>query len=269
MDDMIRAAIMGVVEGVTEFLPISSTGHMILFERPLGIVESDFWKAFEVVIQTGAILAVVVYFWQRLWKLAIHPAGKPWQEHIAVKLFVAFLPAAVIGLLAGKWIQEHLFDWRVVAATLVLGGVGILVIEAVIRHPRIHDAAEISLKTAFLIGLAQCVAMIPGTSRSAATIMGALLLGLTPAAAAEFSFFLAIPTLLAAGGYSLLKYAHILHREEMGMLLVGFGVSFVVALAVVRFLMKFIQTHKFTLFAVYRIILGAIVVVVYQFLWKT
>ncbi len=261
MPDVIKAVILGIVEGLTEFLPVSSTGHMILVEPLLGIPEGDpFWTGtFDIFIQIGAILAVVVFFWRRLWRLAAHPPGQAWYQHILVKLFVAFLPAAVIGLLAGDFIEQHLKKPWVVAAALVVGGLGIIVIEAIVRHPTVTDAGAISLSRALAIGIAQCFAMIPGTSRSAATIMGALLVGLSPHAAAEFSFFLAIPTMFAAGGYSLYKHIHEIHSEQFVTLGVGFVVSFVVAWLVIKVFMRFIQTHRFTGFAIYRIVLGALV----------
>ncbi len=267
MYDIFRAVILGIVEGLTEFLPISSTGHMILVMPLLGIEESDrFWNgAFDIFIQLGAILAVLIYFCQRLWRLTFRPAAACWHEHILVKLLAAFIPAAVIGLLASDFIEEHLKNPLVTAAALVIGGVAILLIEYFVRHPKITDAAAISLRLAFAIGLIQCLAMIPGTSRSGATIMGALALGLTPAAAAEFSFFLAIPTMFAAGFYSLHKHIHEIGEYQWVLLAVGFIVAFVVAWGVVAGFMRFIQSHKFTSFAVYRIILGLVVL---AYIWN-
>jgi undecaprenyl-diphosphatase len=298
MHDMWRAVILGVVEGITEFLPVSSTGHLILVDTMLGLRDDDpFWSGtFDIFIQIGAILAVMIYFWRRLWRLIFHyhkpPAENPapgstaghlfphkapsgaavleyapaspavaraWWDHILVKLFVAFIPAAVVGLLASDFIEARLKNAAVVATALVLGGIGILVIEKVVRHPRWHDAGTIPLRIALFIGIAQCAALIPGTSRSAATIMGALLVGLSPVAAAEFSFFLAIPTMIAAGIYSLLKHLDQIEPHQFGVLAVGFVVSFIVALAVVAAFMRFIQTHRFTVFAVYRILVGIIV----------
>ena len=261
MNDLVRAVILGIVEGLTEFLPISSTGHMILVEPLLGIKEQDpFWTGtFDIFIQIGAILAVVVYFWHRLWKLTLQPAGTPWRQHILLKLFVAFLPAAFVGLLAGDFIEEHLKTPVVVAGALVVGGLAIIAIEALVRHPTVTDAGATSLWRSLAIGIAQCFALVPGTSRSAATIMGALIVGLSPPAAAEFSFFLAIPTMFAAGGYSLLKHIKEIQSDQFVTLGVGFVVSFIVAWLVIKAFMRFIQTHKFTGFAIYRIVLGAIV----------
>lgn len=267
MNDTFRTIILGIVEGLTEFLPVSSTGHMILVEPLLGIKEGSmtperivFWKElFDIFIQTGAILAVVLYFWRPLWRLTFRSTAPTWREHILVKLFVAFLPAAIVGKLAGDWITEHLKNPFVVAMALLVGGVLIIAIERFVRVPKYHTAAGVPLKIALIIGIAQCVAMIPGTSRSAATIMGALAVGLTPAAAAEFSFFLSIPTMFAAGGYSLLKHRHELAGDQFALLGMGFAVSFVVALIVVAAFMRYIQTHKFTPFAIYRIVLSVIV----------
>lgn len=267
MNDIWRTIILSIVEGLTEFLPVSSTGHMILVEPLLGIREGSmepariqFWKElFDIFIQTGAILAVVLYFWRKLWRLTFHSPSPTWREHILFKLFVAFLPAAIIGLLAGNWITENLKNPPVVAAALIVGGVAILVIERVVRVPRYQTAGGVPLRTAFIIGCIQCLAMIPGTSRSGATIMGALAMGLTPAAAAEFSFFLSIPTMFAAGGYSLFKHRHELAADQFALLGLGFVVSFVVALLVIAAFMRYIQTHKFAPFAVYRIMIGGVV----------
>lgn len=286
MTDLLRAVALGIVEGLTEFLPVSSTGHMILVEPLLGIPEGDpFWSGtFDVFIQIGAILAVAALFWARLWKLTFEQAealrrrhfpvtgsvARPGplfgllkavgQEHILAKILVAFLPAVIIGKLTADFIEENMKTPFVVACALVAGGVAILLIERFVRRPKVTDAASVTLTTAFLIGVAQCLAMIfPGTSRSAATIMGALLLGLSSSAAAEFSFFLAIPTMFAAGGYSLFKHIDEIDASQLVTLGVGFVVSFIVAWLVVRVFMRFIQTHRFTSFAIYRIILGVIV----------
>lgn len=295
MTDPLRAIILGIVEGLTEFLPVSSTGHMILVEPLLGIRQGDpFWsEAFDIFIQIGAILAVLIYFWRRLLRLALNtkptinstgtiqqrksPVGvleyasqptapaDPWYEHILVKLMVAFLPAAVVGKLAGDFIEQHLKTPPVVAGALIVGGLGIILIERFARTPKYHDAGKIPLRIALAIGVAQCLAMIPGTSRSAATIMGALVLGLSVPAAAEFSFFLAIPTMFAAGFYSLFKHRHDIHSEQIALLGLGFSVAFVVALVVVAAFMRFIQTHRFTSFAIYRIVLGFLVIIT---LWR-
>jgi len=265
MTDWMRAIILGIIEGLTEFLPVSSTGHMILAMPLLGIHEGNddfrFWNgAFDIFIQLGAILAVVIYFWPRLYRLTLNFQRDRWREHILVKLFVAFLPAAVLGLMFDDFIETHLKNPLVTACALFVGGILIIAIESIVRNYRIHDAAMVSLWGALFIGFAQCVAMIPGTSRSAATIMGALIIGMAPAAAAEFSFFLAIPTLGAAGIYSLYKHRAEVSADGAVYLAIGFVVSFIVAWIVVAAFMRFIQTHKFTSFAIYRIILGAMVI---------
>ena len=236
MNDIFRAIILGIVQGLTEFLPVSSTGHMILTMPLLGIHEGDsafrFWNgAFDIFIQLGSILAVLIYCWRRL----------------------------VVGYLGHRFIEEHLKVPSVVACALIVGGILILVIEKLIKTPSIKDAGLVSLPRAVVIGLVQCLSMIPGTSRSGATIMGALSVGMAPAAAAEFSFFLAIPTMFAASLYSLFKHRREINAEHVLPLAVGFVVSFVVAWAVVAAFMRFIQTHKFTVFAVYRIVLGIVV----------
>ena len=264
MSDIVRAIILGIVEGLTEFLPVSSTGHMILVMPWIGVDESDpFWNdVFNFFIQIGAILAVVVYFWRRLWRLTFHSTDQKWHEHILFKLFVAILPAGVLGVLFDDFMKEHLMNVPVVACALIVGGLAILAVEKIVKHPWVTDASAISLRVAFLIGLIQCLAMIPGTSRSGATIMGALILGLTPAAAAEFSFFLAIPTLAGAGMFSLLKGLDEIQPGQGMVLAVGFVTAFGVAWVVVAAFMRFIQHHKFTSFAIYRIIIGGVVLVV-------
>ncbi len=264
MSDPVRAVVLGIVEGLTEFLPISSTGHMILVEPLLGINEKDpFWTGtFDIFIQIGAILAVMVYFWKRLWRLTLRQSDNALANHILAKLLVAFMPAAVLGLAASKFIEEHLKKPAVVAAALFVGGLAIIAIERSVRKVRYRDAGTIPMRCALLIGVAQCASLIPGTSRSAATIMGALLLGLAPAAAAEFSFFLAIPTMLAAGSYSLLKHYKDIQPHQFAMLGLGFAIAFVVALAVVAAFMRYIQTHRFTPFAFYRMVLAGIVLLV-------
>lgn len=290
MSDIVRAVILGIVEGLTEFVPVSSTGHMLLVMPLLGIAENDrFWNgAFDIFIQIGAILAVVAYFWQKLWTLTFYPpevmrdpealrlglAGRfrramssgNWRNHILVKLFVAFLPAAVIGLLINDFIEEHLKNPRVTACALIGGGIAILLIEALIRDYRVYDTTGVTLRMALVIGFFQCLAMIPGTSRSGATIMGALILGMRPAAAAEFSFMLAIPTMFAAGLYSLYKHRDEVYAENAVVLGVGFVVSFIVAWVVVAAFMRFIQNHRFTIFAGYRIVIGTVALVYYLFL---
>lgn len=264
MNDILRAVILGIVQGLTEFLPVSSTGHMILTMPLLGIHASDptfrFWNgAFDIFIQLGSILAVLIYCWRRLWRLTLNPSDAPWHGHFLVKLLIAFLPALLVGYLGHHFIEEHLKVPSVVAGALIVGGILILVIQKAVKKTFINDVGAVSLPRAAIIGLVQCLSLLPGTSRSGATIMGALSVGMAPAAAAEFSFFLAIPTMFAAGLFSLYKHRHEISGEQLIPLAVGFVVSFVVAWAVVAAFMRFIQTHRFTVFAIYRIVLGIVV----------
>ncbi len=267
MTDVVRAVILGIVEGLTEFLPVSSTGHMILVMPWIGIPDGDpFWNGvFNYFIQSGAILAVVIYFWTRLWRLTFRPPGSAWQDHILTKIFVAMLPAAILGPIMDDFMKAHLMTPAVVAGALIVGGFAIFAIERWGPRATWTDAAMIPLRIAFVIGVLQCLAMIPGTSRSGATIMGALLLGLTPAAAAEFSFFLAIPTLVGASLLSLVKGLDAIEPGQHLVLAVGFIVSFIVAFLVVKMFMRYIQTHRFTVFAGYRVVVGVLVAVLLVF----
>jgi undecaprenyl-diphosphatase len=260
MNDIINSIILGIVEGITEFLPISSTGHLILVNKFIGF-EGSFAHMFDVVIQLGAILAVVVYFWKRLVPFGIHKTSeeKAASWNLWWKVLVAVIPALIIGGTIGKHIEEKLFNPYVVAVALIVGGLLLLWIEQTLRESKINSIAALSFTTAFLIGLIQCLAMIPGTSRSAATIMGAILLGSSRVVAAEFSFFLAIPTMVAATGYSLMKSGLHLSSREILLTGIGFVVSFIVAWAVIAAFMKFISKNNFKPFGYYRIILGCLV----------
>ncbi len=260
MNDIIKAIILGIVEGITEFLPISSTGHLILVNQFITFDE-QFTKMFDIVIQLGAILSVVVYFWKRLFVFK-KVNGSYLQSQTAdlwKKSIVGVIPALVIGAMFAKQIQESLFNPLIVAGALVAGGIVLIILENRKRHEKISTIASLDYKTVLLIGLIQCLAMIPGTSRSAATIIGAMLLGCSRLVAAEFSFFLAIPTLFAASVYSLYKTGFTMTLEEEIVLAVGFVVSFIVALLVIAGFMKFISRRDFKPFGWYRIILGAIV----------
>lgn len=256
------AAVLALIEGVTEFLPISSTGHLILAEEYLRLTaDESFNNAFMVIIQLPAILAVVVYFWSRLW-----PFGKGADLEgvlfLWTKIVVGFLPAAVLGLLLDDFIDAYLFNSVTVAIALIVGGIVLWAIERNPRAPRFNTVHEVSYKTALYIGLFQCLAMIPGTSRSAATIIGALVLGASRSAAAEFSFFLAIPTMLGATVLKVLKNGLSFTGEQWGLLGVGSLVSFLVAFAVIAVFMSFIKRHTFVPFAWYRIALGVIVLLI-------
>lgn len=264
MNDIFNAIILGIVEGFTEFLPISSTGHLILVNNFIGFTGS-FARMFDVVIQLGAILAVVIYFWKRLIPFG---SSKPAAEKAATwtlwwKTLVGVIPALIIGGTLGKYVEDKLFNPYVVSVALLIGGILILWIE---RHPpisKVNSISDLSFRTAFFIGLIQCLAMIPGTSRSAATIIGAILLGSSRIVAVEFSFFLAIPTMVAATGYSILKSGLHLSSREVFLTGIGFFVSFVVAWIVIAGFMKFISHRSFKPFGYYRIVLGAIVLLFY------
>jgi undecaprenyl-diphosphatase len=254
-----KAAIMGVVEGLTEFLPISSTGHLILTGALLGF-DDDKAKVFDVAIQTGAILAVIIVYWERIRSTLINLPSSRRAQRFAANVVIGFLPAGIIGLLAYKTIKEHLFNPPVVAGAFIVGGLIILWVERVAKPVvRIHDIDDMSGLDALKVGLVQCIGMIPGTSRSGATIIGGMMLGLSRKVAAEFSFFLAIPTLIGAGGYSLYKERALLSMADLPMFGVGLVVSFVSAWLCIRWLLKFIASNDFVGFAWYRIAFGLVV----------
>ena len=266
MTDIFNAIILGIVEGVTEFLPISSTGHLILVNNFIGF-NGSFAKMFDVVIQLGAILAVVIYFWKRLVPFGHSKTAEEKSASWTLwwKTLVAVVPALIIGGTLGKYVEDKLFNPYVVSVALIIGGVLLLWIEHNMKESKIKSITELGYMTAFLIGLIQCLAMIPGTSRSAATIMGAMLLGSSRVVAAEFSFFLAIPTMVAATGYSIMKSGLNLSHREMMLTTIGLVVSFFVAWGVISAFMKFISRNNFKPFGYYRIVLGALVIV--YFLW--
>src|SRR3954470_22085692 len=236
---------MGIVEGLTEFLPISSTGHLILAGALLHF-DDEKAKVFDIAIQTGAIFAVILVYWQKIRSTIVALPSDREAQRFALNVLVAFIPAVVLGLLLGKAIQAHLFTPAVVATTFILGGFVILWAE---RRPpsvvRIVDVDEMRWQDALKVGLAQCVAMIPGTSRSGATIIGAMLFGLSRKAATDFSFYLAIPTLVGAGVYSLYKERALLSAADLPLFLVGLVCSFVAAWLCVRWLLRYISTHDF------------------------
>ena len=259
MHDFFSAAVLGVVQGVTEFLPISSTGHLILVNQFVDFTNPSFAKMFDVVIQLGSILSVVIYFWDKLWPFGAH---KPLDAKMLVwqtwmKTVIAVFPALLIGALFESRIKDLLYNPVVVACALAGWGIVLILIERRKREGSVDCISKLSYMMALYIGLIQCLAMVPGTSRSAATIIGAMLLGSSRVVAAEFSFFLAIPTMAAASAYTLFKYGAAMSSHDAAVLALGFVVSFAVAYAVIAFLMKFIQRHNFIPFGVYRIILGA------------
>ncbi len=254
-----KAAAMGVVEGLTEFLPISSTGHLILAGALLGF-DDDKAKVFDIAIQTGAIFAVILVYWEKIRSTAKAFRYQVEAQRFVLNVFIGFLPAVVLGLLFGKLIKEHLFTPWVVATTFIVGGFIILWAEK--RPPssvRIRAVEDMRGRDALWVGLVQCLAMIPGTSRSGATIIGGMLLGLSRKAATDFSFFLAIPTLIGAGVYSLYKERALLSVEDIPMFATGLVVSFISAWICVRWLLKYIASHSFEIFAWYRIAFGMVV----------
>jgi undecaprenyl-diphosphatase len=258
---LVKAAIMGVVEGLTEFLPISSTGHLILAGTLLGFTDEKA-KVFDIAIQTGAILAVIIVYWQKIRATIVALPSEPEARRFAMNVAVAFLPAVVMGLLFGKMIKENLFTPAVVASTFILGGIIILWVERrQERVVRIQEAEEMTWKDALKLGLLQCLALVPGTSRSGATIIGGMLIGLSRKAATDFSFYLAIPTLIGAGAYSLVKERQHLAVGDIPMFAVGLLFSFLSAWVCVRWLLRYISSHSFTPFAWYRIVFGIVVLV--------
>jgi len=257
---LMKATIMGIVEGLTEFLPVSSTGHLILTGSLLGMVD-DKSKVFDIAIQTGAILAVIIVYWERLAGAVRALGSSERARRFVFNVALGFLPAALVGFFVYKSIKAHLFNGPVVAAAFIVGGLIILWVEKR-KNPapaRIVDVDDMSPWDALKVGLVQCLGMIPGTSRSGATIIGAMLLGLSRKAATDFSFFLAIPTLVAAGGYSLWKERALLSAADLPLFAVGFVVSFVSAWFCVRWLLRYISTHTFVAFAWYRIAFGLVV----------
>ncbi|MBJ2157918.1 undecaprenyl-diphosphate phosphatase [Variovorax sp. IB41] len=259
---LVKAAIMGIVEGLTEFLPISSTGHLILAGSLLGGFGDNRGKVFEIAIQTGAIFAVILVYWQKIKSTVVALPRQPKAQRLALNILIGFLPAVVLGLLFGKVIKAHLFIPTVVASTFIIGGFIILWAEK--RPPgsvRVEHVDDLTPWDALKVGLVQCFAMIPGTSRSGSTIIGGMLLGLSRQAATDFSFFLAIPTLIGAGAYSVYKERALLSAADIPLFAVGLVFSFISAWLCVRWLLKFISTHNFIPFAWYRIAFGIVVLV--------
>ena len=267
---LLKAAIMGLVEGLTEFLPISSTGHLILAGTLLGF-DDEKAKVFDIAIQTGAILAVIIVYWEKIKSTLVALPTQRLARRFALNVLIAFVPAVVLGLLLGKAIKAHLFTPTVVASTFIIGGFIILWAEGWGRarapgehpddHARILNVESMSPLDALKVGLVQCLAMVPGTSRSGATIIGGMLLGLSRKAATDFSFYLAIPTLIGAGAYSLYKERALLSMADLPVFLVGLLFSFLSAWVCVRWLLRYIATHSFVPFAWYRIAFGCVVLI--------
>jgi undecaprenyl-diphosphatase len=265
-----EALVLGIVEGLTEFLPVSSTGHMILANAALGVdPTTSTVKVFLFVSQIGAILAVVVYFWRDLWRRAVSFRPAEWKTHLATKLLVAFLPSVVAGLLLNEIMEVYLERALPVAIALIVGAFFIELIDRKARRQGQMTLDDVTFKQALIVGLAQVISIIPGTSRAGATIMGGMAAGLTPKVAAEFSFYLAIPTMFAAGGFRLVTNYGELAREDFGVIGFGTAVAFGVALLVVAGFMGFVKRYRFTVFAIYRVIIGALVLLALQQGWIT
>ncbi len=262
LPDLLSAAVLGIVEGVTEFLPVSSTGHLIVVGDWLGFT-GERAKTFEIFIQFGAILAIVWLYRQRFLDVVRHATSEPASRRFVTNLALGFLPAAIVGVLTHHWIKAHLFTPVVVGWAFIIGGVAILAIERWKPAPVVADAADLAPRTALGIGLAQVLALMPGMSRSGATIMGGYALGLSRTAATEFSFFLAVPVIAAAAGFDLLKSLNGLALSDIPVFAVGFVVSFVAAFVVIKAFLHYVAHHSFSVFAWYRIGFGAFLLWLY------
>jgi undecaprenyl-diphosphatase len=257
LPDLAAAVVQGIVEGITEFIPVSSTGHLIVAGQWLGFSDERA-KTFDIFIQLGAILAIVWIYRTRFLEVARTAAREPVSRRFVTNLVLGFIPAAVVGLLTHHWIKAHLFSATSVALAFIVGGVLILVIERWHPEPRVQDARDLAPRTAFAIGVIQVLALFPGTSRSGATIMGGYALGLSRTAATEFSFFLGVPVLAAAAGYELFKGRAALSAADLPVFAVGLAVAFVSAMIVVKAFLRYVSHHSFAVFAWYRIVFGAL-----------
>jgi len=279
--EILKAIILGIVEGITEWLPVSSTGHMILVDEFLKMKVSDeFKEMFEVVIQLGAIMAVVVIFWKKLWPFGKKNNVSPLKKEgigsyiktdifqMWFKVLIACIPAAVIGLILDDWLNEHFYNPWVVSIALIVFGIAFIIIEKwnKNRKPKVNTIAELTYQAALIIGLFQLIAAIfPGTSRSGATIVGALLIGISRTVAAEFTFYLAVPVMFGASLLKLVKFGFDFSTDELVILASGMITAFVVSVFVIKFLMDYIKKHDFTVFGWYRIVLGALVILYFSF----
>ena len=266
--ELLKVIFLGIVEGITEWLPVSSTGHMLLVDEFLQLDASQAFKdMFFILIQLGAILAVVVLFWHKMLPFQVKEWAKPfWKKDtllLWLKVIVACIPGAVVTLLFDDYIEAHLHTPNVIAAALIVYGVAFILVENwnKTRRPRIRTLADVDYRTAFLIGMFQVLSIIPGTSRSGSTIIGALILGVSRVAAAEFTFFLAVPAMFGMSALKLLKFGFSFTGAELAMLLLGMVVAFLVSLGVIKFLMDYIRKHDFRAFGWYRIALGVLVLV--------
>lgn len=264
--ELIKVIFLGIVEGITEWLPISSTGHMLLVDEFIQMnITQEFKDMFLVVIQLGAILAVVILFWEKMWpfqrKTATQPAVRWDTIQMWLKVVVACIPGAVVTILFDDYIEAHLHTPVVIAAALIVYGIAFILIENwnKKRTPKVNTLGEITYRTAFLIGLFQVLSIIPGTSRSGSTIIGALLIGVSRVAVAEFTFFLAVPVMFGLSLFKLLQFGFAFTSAELVTLIVGSLVAFLVSLVVIKFLMGYIKKHDFKVFGWYRIALGAVV----------
>ncbi len=258
MSDAVKAVILGVIEGITEFLPVSSTGHLLLAQRFFGLGEGAFWQSFIILIQLGGILAIVALYFLKLWRVALGMFSNPDDRRFVIGVLVAFLPSVVIGLIFGKYIKAVLFDPFVVCFTLIAGGAVLLWVDQLNLKPREDDATRFPLPMYLWIGIAQCGAMIPGVSRSGASIVAAMLLGADKRSAAEFSFFLAIPTMVGAFAYDFYKNREEMTVDHIGVVAIGFVVSFITAVIVVKTFLTYVTRHGFTFFAWWRVALGTV-----------
>jgi undecaprenyl-diphosphatase len=260
MDSTLTAAFLGLIEGLTEFIPVSSTGHILLAGHFLGFESNG--KTFEVVIQLGAVLAVLTVYAARLWQVFSTLGSSSASQRALVSVLLAFIPAAVIGVLAHDFIKTVLFETpMLIAVMLILGGVVLLFVDRIAPAPVHDDAMALPLRKALIIGVVQCLAMVPGVSRSGATIVGALMLGVSKKAAAEFSFFLSMPTMAGAFAYDLYANRDVLDFSAMSQIAVGFVVAFVTAVLVVKWVLSYLSAHGFALFGWWRIIVGSVALV--------
>jgi undecaprenyl-diphosphatase len=256
MSDWLSAIVLGLIEGITEFIPVSSTGHMLLAEDMLGL-STEKWATFTIVIQLGAILAVLALYFTRLWKVLVTLPSSPDSRRFALSVLIAFLPAVVLGVLLQPFITKVLFESaRTICISLILGGLVLFALDRWKLRPRHADAMRFPLLTSLGIGIFQCLAMIPGVSRSGASIAGAMMMGADKRSAAEFSFFLAIPTMFGATAYQLYKARHDLDMSQAGLIAIGFVVAFVSGLVVVRAMLGFVQKRGYWPFAAWRIVVG-------------
>lgn len=256
---ILKAFLLGIVEGLTEFLPVSSTGHLIIVGDLIKF-NGDQAKTFEIFIQLGSIFGVMWFYRSKLATLATSMKESS-SQHFVINLFIAFLPAAIVGLLLHKYIKAYLFNPKVVAGALIVGGILILVIERFVNKPKINDVDKLGYLDALKVGIAQTAALFPGVSRSGATIMGGLLGGLSRKTATEFSFFLAMPTMFAATLYDLYNNIHLLNKNDIVIFATGFIIAFFTALIVVKVFLAYVAKHNFTVFAYYRIIFGSLVLI--------